>query len=126
MSVHSLLSAHPEQPRSGASRDELTYTLWQTAALVGCKRFGKERLVSYLSALIDQHGFPKPLPAPVKKRAVAEVHPASRWRRVAVDHWLDGFLPPDCTAALDDAALQAAAGAMDHAATNLGNLRADG
>lgn len=119
MSVHSLLSAHPEQPRSGAARDELTYTIWQVARLIGCKHFGKDRLLSYMRALIAAHGFPRPLPAPVKKRAVADVHPESQWRRVAVDHWLDGYLPPDCPAALDERALAAAATDMDARAANL-------
>ena len=119
------MSVHPIRLLAAHRADE-TYNLWQTAALVGCRRFGKERLLSYLTALIDQHGFPRPLPAPVKKRAVAAVHPASQWRRVAVDHWLDGFLPPDCTAALDAQALEAAASAMDQAAAGLGKLRAVG
>ena len=118
MSVHPFLSAHPEEARRAVSKDE-TYNLWHVAALVGCKRFGKDRLLSYMRALIADHDFPRPLPAPVKKRAVAAVHPESQWRRVAVDHWLDGFLPPDCTAALDDRALAAAANDMDARAANL-------
>ena len=107
----------PSRNSAGASGE--TYTIWQVARLIGCKHFGKDRLLSYMRALIAGHGFPRPLPAPVKKRAVADVHPESQWRRVAVDHWLDGFLPPDCSAALDDRALAAAANDMDARAANL-------
>lgn len=119
MSVHPLSDFSCAPSRNSAGAKSETYTIWHVAKLVGCKHFGKERLLSYLTALIADHGFPRPLPAPVKKRAVADVHPESHWRAVAVDHWLDGYLPPACTAALDAHALEAAAASMDHAAANL-------
>lgn len=112
------MSVHPLR-LIDAERDDPTYNLWQVAALLGCKHFGKDRLISYVADLVANHRFPRPLPSRYGGRTVAETNPNSQWRRVAVDHWLDGFLPPDCTAALDAQALEQAANDMDARAANL-------
>ncbi len=128
MSVHCFPSAHPEEARSAVSKDPAAppderanplLNLSQVARRLGVQRFGDQRLLGYLTALIAGHGFPRPLPAPVKKRAVAAVHRESQWRGDAVEAWFDTFLPPACATALDAKALEAAASAMDHAAANL-------
>lgn len=116
MSLHS-----PRSFGAGAGNDDLpaTVTLWWIARELGVRDFKIQRLITYVTLLTDQAGFPPPLPISLKKRLETKITGESRWRRVAVEHWLDGFLPPDCAAALDDAAKAAAGEAMDAAAQNL-------
>lgn len=99
------------------------------ASQLGCADFGAHRLKQYLSMLIGQQDFPPPLPALVSgnSRAVPSRPPRleqsvtsnSRWRRVAVQAWLEDFLPPANAAQLDAQAMRAAADDMDASAGNL-------
>ena len=119
MSVHAFLQPAPPDPAPPESATAPTRNIWQVARRLGVPGFGEDRLARYLAQLIADHGFPRPLPAPCKRRVVAAVHANSQWVALAVDHWFDGFLPPDCHAALDARALDAAASQMDDAAQQL-------
>lgn len=97
-----------------------TCTFGYVQGQLGQNTLSQRRMVEYLRKLIADHGFPPPLPAIVKGGALTrEPHPSSRWLRTAVHAWLDGYIPPDCAATIDDQAFAAAALDMDAAATNL-------
>lgn len=97
-----------------------TCTIGYIQRELGQNRLSQPRLENYLRALILDHGFPPPLPTMVKGgKLTSDVHRSSRWSRAAVDAWIDGFIPPDCAATIDDQAHAAAALDMDDAATNL-------
>lgn len=80
--------------------------------------------ITYVRGLIDDHGFPRPLPHLAHGGKISlDIHPIrSQWIRVAVEAWLADFLPPTATAALDAAAQRAAAADMDNAALGLKQL----
>jgi hypothetical protein len=95
-----------------------------------CRRLGRDhyrsgRRVTYLNKLIEQRGFPPPLPdmSTRKRDLIADVTVNSRWIRAAVEAWFDNFMPPEALASIDAAALAAAAAEMDDAAGMLGGLR---
>lgn len=96
-----------------------TCTIWYVKRELGRSDFGDSRLCAYLQALIDQRGFPKPLPTFHRGQLTDEVRISSKWIRADVERWLHDFLPPATTAALDRAALEAAAADMDSAAAGL-------
>lgn len=75
----------------------------------------------YINRLIDDHGFPKPLPHEAHGGGISSEVNAKRsqWVRVAVERWLGDYLPPDSAAALEDDEAAAAAADMDAAAENL-------
>lgn len=112
---------------------EPTVSIWWLQRQLGKRDYKDRRLVSYLTLLIDELGFPPPLPDLVLDRRPADggdrplahsvtrkVTTNSRWRRDAVDAWLEDYLPPDNAAALD---ARARAGAADDMDRNAGNLR---
>jgi hypothetical protein len=87
---------------------------------LGQSALSDRRLVAYLRGLIDGHGFPRPLPTLLRGGALTQdVTRKSNWIKSAVDAWLAGFIPPDCGATLDAAALRAAAADMDDNARRL-------
>lgn len=87
---------------------------------LGCDHLSQRRMAAYLTSLIADHGFPRPLPAPVKGgKLTTAVHFSSKWHRAAVDAWIDGFIPPDQAATIDEQACALAAAEMDDAARNL-------
>lgn len=122
MSVHSLL--HPPLVAGDADQLAATCTLGYIARRLGKAGWGDTRLCSYVQALVDQRGFPKPFPELVgrgeARQLTDRVRPGSTWQRWAVQDWLGDHLPPDAAAALDAAAKAAAAAEMDG---NAGNLR---
>lgn len=77
--------------------------------------------VAYIRGLIAEHGFPRPLPHLAHGSKVSlDIHATrSQWIRVAVEAWLADFLPPAGAAALDAAAMRAAAEDMDDMAGKL-------
>jgi hypothetical protein len=87
--------------------------------------FKDGRALTYITLLIDQRGFPPPLPTMVlgrgekPSRLVDGVCSASMWSRAAVEAWLDDQLPPGTAAAIDRRAQAAAATEMDGAAFHL-------
>jgi hypothetical protein len=87
---------------------------------LGREGWGDHRMVTHVRALVRDHGFPAPLPAPTRGgRLTSEVTRGSTWLRAAVDTWLDGFLPPEAAAGLDAAACAEAAVDMDASAAAL-------
>ena len=122
MALHTL-------PMSGAGDDaEPTCHLYYIRRRLGREDYGDGRLVTYVSKLIEKAGFPKPLPhmSTRKVELIEHVTNNSRWLRPAVDQWFDDFLPPEAVAAMDAAAMSAAASDMDEAAKTLGSLRVVG
>jgi len=97
-----------------------TCTFGYVQAQLGQNALSQRRMLEYLRALIADHGFPAPLPTIIKGgKLTKDPHPSSKWLRTAVHAWLDGYIPPDCAATIDDQAFAAAALDMDAAATNL-------
>lgn len=77
-------------------------------------------LVDYLTLLIGQAGFPRPLPHRKHGGGLCrDVAARSEWLRPAVLAWLHDFLPPEATALALAASEADAAAAMDAAAANL-------
>lgn len=113
MSAH---SAIPGRPLIEADAD--TVTLWHIKRRLGATGSDK-RICAFVTELIDKKGFPPPLPAYSARRVVEHVIKHSRWIRVAVDTWFDNFLPPEASAAIDAAAMAAAAADMDDRAGHL-------
>lgn len=97
-----------------------TCTIHYIARRLGRQDYGARRLINYVSELQDKHDFPPPFPADVKGRGLtSDVRMDSRWRRDAVDHWIDSFLPPELAHGLDSAGQHEAAAEMDARATRL-------
>lgn len=86
---------------------------------LGRDHYGPGRRVTYVTKLVDERGFPAPYPSMIKGALVSGVTRDSRWPRAAVETWFDNFLPPEAHAALDAAAMAAAAADMDDRAGNL-------
>lgn len=105
--------------------DAPTCTLDYVRAALGRRDYGPQRFCTYLGLLIDDHGFPPPMPALRFDRATkrqqldSTVRPASRFHRAAVDAWIGDTLPPHSTTALDREARRTAAAEMDGNAHNL-------
>lgn len=106
---------------SAPRRDDPTVSIHYIKRHTGTERLKDKALVAYVEALIAAHAFPPPLPCPVKGQgATTAVRLDSRWRRAAVDLWLDDQLPPATSASLDDRAAAEAADVMDARAAALG------
>lgn len=88
------------------------------------RRFGARcsdaRFVEFLTNLIAECGFPKPLPHPRHGGGIERgVTDKSCWIRAAVFEWMADFLPPAIAQALDARAQEDAADEMDEAAARL-------
>lgn len=99
--------------------DQPSCTIWYIQLRLGRHDYSVARMCTYVQLLIAEQDFPLPFPREKRGKLVRDVTDKARWPRTAVDHWLDDFLPPATTAALDAAALQAAAETMDTRAGNL-------
>jgi hypothetical protein len=86
---------------------------------LGKQTYGPGRLVKYVQLLVDECGFPPPIPEMVRDRLVHEVTEGSAFRRAPVEAWIQDMLPPANAAAIDARALSEAADDMDAAASNL-------
>lgn len=106
--------------RSAKDTTGTTCTLWFIRRELGQHGYSDRRMVAYVTQLIDQHDFPRPLPA-MRKGGVltSAVTSNSTWPRAAVEAWIEGWLPPDAAAAIDRKARAEAAASMDDAARNL-------
>lgn len=113
------MARHAPIPLPGHDADEHSCTLWYIRRRLGRLDYSGDRMVAYVTALVDGHGFPKPFPRMKRKALVDDVAIASTWPRVAVDQWLLDWLPPEAGAALDAAARREAADTMDHRAAGL-------
>lgn len=105
--------------RGHSDNAERTCTIWYLKRELGRTDFGDARLCQYIQGLITGHGFPRPLPTFHKGELVGDVRTTSRWIRAAVDQWLDDFLPPDLSDAIEAKRRAAAAADMDSAAAGL-------
>lgn len=72
-------------------------------------------MVGHVTGLIDQHGFPPPLPY----RGTTRVQAGSKWLYQAVEAWLGSFMPPGASAAVEAAAMRQAGDEMDEAAAGI-------
>jgi hypothetical protein len=91
------------------SRDDLRpeqqggVSLWYIATRAGVSERSGDWVLNYVRLLVANEAFPRPLPyygLNEKKRSGITLH--SRWSRVAVDAWFDGFLPPHLVTVADD------------------------
>lgn len=91
------------------SRDDLRadqqggVSLWYIANRAGCSNRSGAWIVNYVRLLIANDHFPPPLPyygLNARKRQGLGLH--SRWNRVAVDAWFDGFIPPHLVPVAND------------------------
>jgi hypothetical protein len=97
-----------------------TCNLWFIRHELGQHGYSDRRMVDYVRKLIDHHDFPRPIPAMKKGGALsADVTRNSTWVRIAVETWIEGFLPPDGAALVDRKARTEAAREMDDAASHL-------
>lgn len=97
-----------------------TCTIYYVQRELGEQHLSEKRLCAYLRKLIAEYGFPKPLPTVMRGGSLTnDVHQRSKWIRAAVDAWIDGYIPPDCAATIDEKAMRAAAAEMDANAQNL-------
>lgn len=103
-----------------------TCTLSFIRRRLGRAGYSDRRMVTYVTLLIAERGFPQPLPSMRKGALTSAVTQHSSWLRPAVETWLDNFLPPEAATALDRQAMAAAASEMDDAARSLGLLRVVG
>lgn len=90
---------------------------------LGKARMSERTFISFIGALIEQRGFPRPLPDYRRGQLVDCVTRHSNFYRAAVDCWLDNFVPPEAAAAAQSAAMAAAAADMDNSARNLRLIR---
>lgn len=78
-----------------------TYDVAAIARRLGVDRRSRPWQVRYVAKLIEERGFPKPLPTMLGDAVTEDIKPTwSRWIREAVDAWFDGQLPPSAVAAL--------------------------
>jgi hypothetical protein len=78
-------------------------SLWYIATRAGVSDKSGNWILNYVRLLVANEDFPKPLPyygLNEKKRQGLTLH--SRWNRVAVDAWFDGFLPPRLVAVAEE------------------------
>ena len=101
---------------------ERTCTLGYIQQSLGTLGMSDKRMVIYVTQLIADHGFPRPMPCALRgmKGTTIQPTPRSRWLRLAVDTWLGDYMPPEAHAALEARAHARAAAAMDTAAQALG------
>lgn len=78
-----------------------TYSLHEICRRLA-HRGGDHARVTYVRSLVEDYGFPKPYPTPVKgKGATREIRTNSQWPRDPVDAWFLDFDPPASSAAED-------------------------
>jgi hypothetical protein len=89
------------------TRDDLKphggVSLWYIATRAGVSGRSPEWILNYVKQLEANEHFPAPLPyygLNGRKRSGLTIH--SRWNRVAVDAWFDGFIPPHLVAASEE------------------------
>jgi len=127
LSIHTVPQLPSHEARIDTDPDARTCTIWYIRRELGRADYGEQRFVTYLAQLVDQAGFPRPIPCHRKGKAdlFHGVCPESRFLRDAVDAWLlDYTSPPPVADALERRARTAAAAEMDEAAASLNFGRA--
>jgi hypothetical protein len=108
------------------SRDDLRadqqggVSLWYIARRAGFSNRSGAWMVNYVRQLIARDHFPAPLPyygLNERKREGLGLH--SRWNRLAVDAWFDGFIPPHLVPVANDRQAGRDAGLLDQRAVEL-------
>lgn len=102
-------------------------SLWYIATRAGVSDRSGNWVVNYVRLLIANEAFPKPLPYfgfNEKKRQGVGLH--SRWNRVAVDAWFDGFLPPQLVTVANDRNAARDGFLLDARAAELAGIAASG
>lgn len=90
---------------------------------LGKARMSERTFIAFVGALIEQRGFPRPLPDYRRGAIVDVVTRHSSFYRAAVDCWLDNFLSPEAAAAQTAEAARLAAQDMDANAATLRLIR---
>lgn len=78
-------------------------SLWYVATRAGVSDKSGNWVLNYVRLLIANEGFPAALPyfgLNEQRRQGVGLH--SRWSRLAVDTWFDGFLPPQLVSVAED------------------------
>jgi hypothetical protein len=117
--MEAIMAAFVQQPQSAGDMDQPSCSIWYIQMKLGRHDYSVRRMCTYVQLLISAHGFPLPFPRETRGRLVRDVSYKSRWPRSAVDVWLADFLPPETNAAIDAAAMRAAAETMDNRAGQL-------
>jgi hypothetical protein len=102
-------------------------SLWYIATRAGVSDKSGNWVLNYVRLLIANEDFPKPLPyfgLNAKRRT--GIHAHSRWNRVAVDAWFDGFLPPQLVSVAEDRRTANDAHILDQRAGELAGAAAAG
>jgi hypothetical protein len=95
-------------------------TIWYIQLQLGRKDYSVAQMCRLVEQLISLHGFPAPFPRLKRGGAITtDVGDKSRWPRIAVDQWLEDWLPPDAAVAAERARQAEAAATMDSRATRL-------
>lgn len=86
------------------------------------------KLEEYVTRLIAEEGFPKPMPHLKHGGGLSHdvSYRRSQWIRAGVLEWLGRYLPPGAVAQDDDRAREAAADEMDRAAGHLHLVASNG
>lgn len=113
------MSLHQLSPMAQAPTCDLGYI----RRALGKTRMSERTFISFVQALVDERGFPRPLPDYRRGALVDRVTRHSSFHRASVDCWLDNFVPPEAATAQQAAASLAAATEMDAAACNLRLIR---
>ncbi len=83
-------------------------------------RCSDNKFGAFLEDLIENEGFPRPLPHPKHGGGIERgVTNRSQWIRAGVVEWLGDYLPPSAATAIDAQAMRSAADDMDAAARKL-------
>lgn len=102
-------------------------SLWYIATRAGVSDKSATWILNYVRLLIESESFPAPLPyfgLNAKKRNGVGLH--SRWNRVAVDAWFNGFLPASVAVAVEERRIANDAHVLDGRADELATAGARG
>lgn len=113
------MARHAPIPIVGEDADDHSCTIWYIRRRLGRRDYGIDRLTTLIRGLIDQYGFPPPLPYLRANTLTQDPSDKASWIRTVVDQWLLDFLPPEAGVALDAQARREAADEMDARAANL-------
>lgn len=113
-------ASRQSRPAPIPERAEPTWTMAAIARMLGVHYRSERWQRAYLTQLIANAHFPKPLPTMHRGALVTDVVPRrSRWLPAAVSAWIGGQLPSEALEAQATQDADAAADRLDAAADNL-------